>query len=67
MWQELPRGVLRRGWGAPLETGKYLGKEGRGRVPVQGARQVLRSGSGVARARVPLRLLEVGGRSGGKG
>lgn len=43
------------------------GKEGRGRVPAQGARQVLRGGSGVARARVPLRGLEVGGRSGRKG
>lgn len=43
------------------------GKEGRGRVPVQGAKQVLRSGGGVAGARVGLRGLEVGGRSGGKG
>lgn len=43
------------------------GKEGRGRVPVQGARQVLRIGSGVAGARVWLSRLEVGGRSGGSG
>lgn len=62
VWQELPSRVLRRGSGCP--AGKYLEKEGRGRVPVQGARQVLRSRSGVAGARVPLRRLEVGGRSG---
>lgn len=40
------------------------GKEGRGRVPVQGARQVLRSRSGVARARVGLAVWRwAGGRA----